>query len=54
MINQLAEKIEQNEIYYKNEIQPQNDNCPRFVLSKQYKTIEQLENDNNKDINMNT
>jgi hypothetical protein len=50
MINQLAEKIEQNEIYYKNEIQPQNDNCPRFVLSKQYKTIEQLENDNNKDI----
>jgi len=50
MINKLAEKIEENENFYKIQVQPKNDNCPRFVLSKQYKTIEQLENDNNKDI----
>lgn len=50
LMNNISKNIEQNDINYKTNIEPNNKSCPKYILSKKYEKIEDLENDNNIDI----
>jgi hypothetical protein len=50
LMNDITNNIEKNNIDYKTNIEPNNKSCPRYILSKKYKTLQELEKDNNIEI----
>lgn len=50
IITNITKSIDENNEYYKTNIEPNNNICPKYILSKKYQNLTELENDNGKDI----